>query len=58
MKPAFEDGDGGAEVVAEGQEQVDVVGVLGAGEAVGEVGAGVDDALPIRSQRLARLGRL
>ena len=42
FEPAFEDRDGGAEVVAERHEQVDVVEVLLAGEAVGEVVARVD----------------
>ena len=42
IEQAIEDGDGGAEVVAEGDEQVDVVEVFLAGEAVGEVVAWVD----------------
>ena len=42
VEPAFEDGDGGAEVVAEDDEQVDVVEVFLAAEAVGEVVAWVD----------------
>ena len=42
VEPAFEDGDGGAEVVAERHQQVDVVEVFLAAEAVGEVVAGVD----------------
>ena len=42
FEPAFEQGDGGAEVVAEGEEEVDVVEVFVAAEAVGEVVAGVD----------------
>ena len=37
-----QDGDGGFEVVAEGHEQVDVVEVLPAAEAVGKVVAWVD----------------
>ena len=41
-EPAFQYGDGGQEVVAERDEQVDVVEVFGAGEAVGEVVAWVD----------------
>ena len=42
VQPSFEDVDGGAEVVAEDAEQVDVVEVFVAGEAVGEVVAGID----------------
>ena len=37
-----QDADGGFEVVAEDHEQVDVVEILAAAEAVGEVVAGVD----------------
>lgn len=40
--PAFEEGNGGAEVVVEGEEQVDVVEVLLAAEVVGKVVAWVD----------------
>ena len=36
VEPAFEKGDGGGEVVAFGEEQVDGVEVFLAGEAVGE----------------------
>jgi hypothetical protein len=42
LEQAFEDGDGGAEVVAEDEEQVDVVEVRVAPEAVGEVVAWID----------------
>ena len=42
VEPAFQEGDGGAEVVVEGDEQVDVVEVFLAAEAVGEVVAWVD----------------
>jgi len=42
VEPAFEDADGGAEAIAEGDEQVDVVKVLLAGKAVGVVVAWVD----------------
>ena len=42
FKPSFEDGDGGLKVVAEGDEQVDVVEIFLAVEAVGEVVAWVD----------------
>src|SRR5271156_3997060 len=42
VEPAFEEGDGGAEVVVERDEQVDVVEVFLATEAVGEVVAWVD----------------
>ena len=42
IEPAFEEGNGGEEVVAFGDEQVDGVGVFLAGEAVGEVVAWVD----------------
>ena len=41
-EPGFEQCDGVDEGVAQGDEQVDVVGVFAAGEAMGEVGAGVD----------------
>ena len=41
-EPAFEEGDSGEEVIVEGEEQVDVVEVLFAREAVGEVVARVD----------------
>ena len=41
-QPAFEQFDRGAEVVAQGPEQVDVVQVLVAGEAVGQVIARID----------------
>ena len=34
VEPAFEEGDGGAEVIVEGDEQVDVVEILLAAEAV------------------------
>src|SRR5216683_4508501 len=37
VEPSFEQGDGGAEVVVECEQQVDVVEVFLAGEAVGEV---------------------
>ena len=43
IEPEREDLDGGAEVVAEGDQQVDVVEVLLAAEAVGEVVARVDE---------------
>src|SRR5204862_256790 len=42
IEQAFEDGDSGAEVVAEGEEQVNVVEVFLAAEAVGEVVARID----------------
>ena len=42
VEEAFEQGDGGEEVVVELDEQVDVVEVLFASEAVGEVVAWVD----------------
>ena len=42
VEEAFEEGDGGEEVVVELNEQVDVVEVLFASEAVGEVVAWVD----------------
>src|SRR5271156_2839668 len=42
VEPAFEEGDGGAEVVVERDEQVDVVEVFLATEAVGQVVAWVD----------------
>ena len=42
FEQAFEDGDGGFKVVAEREEQVDVVEVFLAAEAVGEVVAWVD----------------
>src|SRR5271154_448418 len=42
VEVAFEEGDGGLEVVIEGDEQVDVVEVFLAAEAVGEVVAWVD----------------
>src|SRR5260370_16510300 len=42
VEPSFEQGDGGAEVVVECEQQVDVVEVFLAGEAVGEVVAWVD----------------
>jgi len=42
VEPAFEEGDGGAEIIVEGDEQVDVVEVLFAAEAVGEVVARID----------------
>ena len=42
VEPALKNRDGGAEVVAEGDEQVDVVEVFLAGEAVSEVVAWVD----------------
>lgn len=45
LQPGFEDGDGSAEVVAEGDEQIDVVEVLQTREAVGEVVAWVDGGL-------------
>jgi len=41
-EPAFEEGDSGEEVIVEGEEQVDVVEVVCAREAVGEVVARVD----------------
>ena len=42
LEPAFEEADGGAEVVAKGDEQVDVIEVSLAGEAVREIFARVD----------------
>jgi hypothetical protein len=42
FEPIFEECDGGAEVVTEGDEQIDVVEVVVAIEAVGEVIAWVD----------------
>src|SRR5713226_7930178 len=42
VEPTFEQGDGGAEVVVECEQQVDVVEVFLAAEAVGEVVAWVD----------------
>ena len=42
VEPVFEQCDGGEEGVAEGHEQVDVIEVLPAVEAVGEVVAGID----------------
>jgi hypothetical protein len=42
VEPAFEEGDGGGKVVVEGEQQIDVVEVFLAGEAVGEVIAWVD----------------
>src|SRR5271165_5305799 len=42
LEPAFEQGDSGGKVVVEGEQQVDVVEVLLAAEAVREVVAGVD----------------
>jgi hypothetical protein len=39
---SFKDGDGGGEVVTEEAEQIDIVEISGAAEAVGEVVAGVD----------------
>ena len=42
VEPTFEQDDGGAEVVVECEQQVDVVEVFLAGEAVGEVVAWVD----------------
>ena len=42
VEPAFEEGHGGEEVVAEKDEQVDVVEVFLAAKAVGEVVARVD----------------
>ena len=45
LEPAFQDLNGTAEVVAELDEQVDVVDIPRTGEAVGEVVAGVHDGL-------------
>ena len=42
FEPAFEQGDGGEEVVVEFDQEVDVVEVFLAAEAVGEVVAWVD----------------
>ena len=42
VEEAFEEGDGGEEVIVEGDEQVDVVEVFLAAETVGEVVAWVD----------------
>ena len=42
VEPAFEEGDGGGKVVVEGEQQVDVVEVFLAAEAVGQVVAWVD----------------
>ena len=46
LEPAFQEGDGGLEVVAERDEQVDVVEVFLAAEAVGQVVAWVDRGPP------------
>ena len=53
LQPAFEQGDGGAEVIVQGDKQVDVVEVLVAVEAVGEVVGGLTVARisPQRGQR-------
>ncbi len=51
LQQAFEDGDGDGEVVAEGHEQVDVVEVAGAAEAVGEVIAGVNGGEQVAAMR-------
>ena len=51
LQQAFEDGDGDGEVVAEGHEQVDVVEVAGAAEAMGEVVAGVDGGEQVAAVR-------
>ena len=45
IEPAFEDGYGGDEVVAERHQQVDVVEILVTVKAVGEIVAGVDGGL-------------
>ena len=42
LEPAFEDAHGGLEVVAEGDEQVDVVEIFLAAKAVGEIVLWVD----------------
>ena len=42
VEKSLEDGDGGAKVIAERHQKIDVVDVLLAAEAVGEVVAGVD----------------
>ena len=42
VEPAFEEGDGGVEVVVEGEQQVDVVEVFVAREAMSEIVAWVD----------------
>jgi hypothetical protein len=42
VQPLFEESDGGDEVVAELSQQVDVVQIPVAGEAVGEIVAGID----------------
>src|SRR5271165_5874889 len=50
-EPAFEECDGVAEVIAEAAEQVDVVGVFLAAEAVGQVVARVDGGAHLAAAR-------
>src|SRR5271156_5826441 len=50
-EPAFEECDGVAEVVVETAEQVDVVGIFLAAEAVGEVVARVDGGAHLAAAR-------
>jgi len=51
IEPALEQGDGGEEVIVEGDEQVDVVEVFPAREAVGEVVAWVDGSAHFAAAR-------
>ena len=51
LEPAFEDDDGGTEVVNEGHQEVDVVEVLPTCKAVGEVVAWVDGGLHLAAVR-------
>jgi hypothetical protein len=64
LEPALEQGDGGAEVIGEGQQQVDVVEVVLAAETMGEVVAWVDGGTHVAAVRaeeaeiaFAHLGR-
>ena len=47
LEQALQHSDGGAEVVTEGHEQVDVVEIFGAAETVGEIVARVDGRLHV-----------
>src|SRR5262249_16287783 len=51
IEPALEQGDGGEEVIVEGDEQVDVVKIFPAREAVGEVVAWVDGSAHFAAAR-------
>ena len=51
VQPVFQPGDGGAEVVAELEQEVDVVEVLTAAEAMGQVVLGVDGGFHLAAVR-------